>query len=59
MNSYREEVPPNGFGLDMILKNLATYCHKLEALQLSGYHDRGCDTMTEGVTPSQTPSFIC
>ena len=46
MNSYREEVPPNGFGLDMILKNLATYCHKLEALKLSGYHDRECDTIT-------------
>ena len=40
MNSHREEVPPNGFGLDMILNNLATYCHKLEALQLSGYQDR-------------------
>lgn len=46
IDSYREEVPPNGFGLDMILKNLATYCHKLEALQLSGYQDRECETIT-------------
>ena len=41
-------VPPNGFGLDMILNNLASYCHKLEALQLSGYRDRECETVTNG-----------
>lgn len=41
-------IPPNGFGLDMILNNLASYCHKLEALQLSGYRDRECETVTNG-----------
>ena len=39
-------IPLNGFGLDKILNTLATYCHKLEALQLSGYRDRECETVT-------------
>lgn len=42
------EFPANGFGLEMILNNLASYCHKLEALQLSGYRDRECESVTNG-----------
>ena len=45
-NPHRVEIPPNGFGLEIIINNLASYCHKLEALQLSGYQDRECEEIT-------------
>lgn len=48
IDSYPVEIPPNGFGLDLILNSLGTYCHKLEALQLSGYRDRECEPITNG-----------
>ncbi|KAJ7377293.1 hypothetical protein OS493_030105 [Desmophyllum pertusum] len=48
IDSYPVEIPPNGFGLDLILNSLGTYCHKLEALQLSGYRDRECEPITDG-----------
>lgn len=41
-------IPPNGFGLEMILNYLSWYCPKLEALQLSGYPDRECESITNG-----------
>ena len=41
-------IPPNRFGLEMILNYLASYCHKLEALQLSGYRDCECEPITNG-----------
>ena len=41
-------IRPDGFGLEMILNYLASYNHKLEALQLSGYRDHECETITNG-----------
>ena len=37
-----------GFSLEMILNYLASYNHKLEALQLSGYRDHECKSVTDG-----------
>ena len=39
-------IRPDGFGLEMILNNLASHNHRLEALQLSGYRDLECEAIT-------------
>ena len=46
LNNGRAVIPPNGFGLEVLLNNLAQYCHNLEALQLSGYQDQECASIT-------------